>query len=968
MVKRYGKRKRDVKDPKGHSGLEGPHVKKLKVISDTILRSSKEAAAPAFAKSSTAGADLPGVGAHESPSATAAAAQDGTDGSNVDGVVMSDTNANESSNNSTGADDSNVNHGNVQDVNVSVPRIDDANTDAKDAVNNASLSGASTNATVAKEPISSGSVSSGVTVSEVAASRLSANQPSVADYKSWPQAFREGEARCKEFVPDPLLSSETPHSLPDFTNVSEDEVVYAIASVWRALHERNVQFAFANSNVFQICKRDMMVNMTCVGSRNTLFIPLFIGSDDQIEAEEEHIDEVELPVTSGAFQKAERERQRTSIEIADRLPDLRPKTPPPLQDPDSELRSDEREEWTGPIGHHVLIIAERQRVDGPVRMTFLDSLVGHRSQGMIRRFARNIVRNSAWLGNARPIFVGERWLDIARQSNFNACGIHCILNAWAYMLGIELAHGRETDMKRFGKGFCHVARRIINRAMQGHMDAATIRAFMQYSGFGAEQSLVEWQKAEATADELQRRKNGTRTCVMNERILNKYLDDLREQESRNPDSDFDEEQINTEQQYAASSSIVNQPTTNLYPQSSIRTGQHNPNEKQPRPSVSDPELLGETLRPRTWLQKLAKGMVTHRACKAAAQGYTNRYAEIQGAANMTEDQVLIAIVTLWEGLRREKSLFALSYTPVPGETPIAVGRSSTFMLPLFFPSDQGGHHVLVVATRLPEKIDPTVRCDIYDSAPGKIDLNVIRDRAQSLVISSGWLGIDAQGASLGLKPTFLLCVQKLVPNHGRSNASGLYTVLNAWALMLDIQLGAGRSVFTQEVSTMFVEDALEVVNHALSGCMDSNTIQAFLNHYDYCTLQNANDPTQAVQQVQLVSMNALELSSTLGRQHERDIVASHRASGGELSQKAVEFISEAGNCSPRVAKVALIATGGDPQAAFDIIEKQNRLLSPVSGQSEGFGGSSEDDDDEEGWHDREEEEEEDAESEKSWED
>ncbi|KAL9638423.1 MAG: hypothetical protein Q9164_001556 [Protoblastenia rupestris] len=687
---RYGKRKRDVEDSKGHSGLEGPHVKKLKVISDIILRSSKEAAAPAVAKSSTAGADLPGVGTHESPSAAAAAAQDGTNGFNVDGVVMSDTNANESSNNNTGADDSNVNHGNVQDVNVSVPRIDGANTDAKDAVNNASLSGASTNATVAQEPISSGPVPSGVTVSDVAASRPSASQPSVANYKSWPQAFREGEARCKEFVPDPLLSSETPHSLPDFTNVSEDEVVYAIASVWRALHEQNVQFAFANSNVFQICKRDMMVNMTCVGSRSTLFIPLFIGSDDQIEAEEEHIDEVELPVTSGAFQKAERERQRTSIEIADRLPDLRPKTPPPLQDPDSELRPDERERWIEHIGHHVLVIAERQRVDGPVRMTFLDSLVGHRPRGMIRRFARNIVRNSAWLGNARPIFVGERWLDIARQSDFNACGIHCILNAWAYMLGIELAHGRETDVKRFGKGFCHVARRIINRAMQGHMDAATIRAFMQYSGFGAEQSFDEWQSAEATADELQRRKNGTRTCVMNERILNKYLDGLREQESWNPDSDVDEEQINTVQQDAASSSIVNQPTSNPHPQSSVETGQHNPREKQPRPSVSDAELLGET---------------------------------------------------------------------------------------------------------------------------------------------------------------------------------------------------------------------------------------------------------------------------------------PHRASGGELSQKAVEFISEAGKCSPRVAKMALIATGGDPQAAFDVVESWGRLLWPVSGQSEGFGGSSEDDDDEEDWHDREEEEgEEDDESEKSWED
>ena len=347
---------------------------------------------------------------------------------------------------------------------------------------------------------------------------------------SWMSALRRGIIRCRQFPRDPLLSSHTPHVLPDIVNLSDNEVVLAIASVWRSLHEQEIRFAFADSVTFQVCKTQMMVNLTCVGSQRNLVIPLFIGPDEDIESEEQYNIETEPALSSSAFQEAERERHRPSIEAASQLQDHPLSRPPPLPNPSSEPSGNERVSWKGAVGHHVLVLASKQPEDGRIQMTFLDSLVGHRSRGVIRRLARNIVRNSDWLGDTWPTFGSERWPEIAQQHPIhNACGIHSVLNAWAYMLGIHLRPGRNVDPSRFNRNFYRVARLIINLAMQGSMDAGTIRAFMQYHGFSREESLAEWQRAEVNANEIQRRRNVTRTRAMNETILEDYVNLLRQQ-------------------------------------------------------------------------------------------------------------------------------------------------------------------------------------------------------------------------------------------------------------------------------------------------------------------------------------------------------------------------------------------------------------------------------------------------------
>ena len=77
----------------------------------------------------------------------------------------------------------------------------------------------------------------------------------------------------------------------------------------------------------------------------------------------------------------------------------------------------------------------------------------------------------------------------------------------------------------------------------------------------------------------------------------------------------------------------------------------------------------------------------------------------------------------------------------------------------------------------------------------------------------------------------------IVPQQGRSNstpvASGVHVVLNAWAYMLDIPLAPSA-----RLDKNFYTEARKLMRLALKGCLDSETIRAFLQAYKYVIPQD----------------------------------------------------------------------------------------------------------------------------------
>ena len=97
------------------------------------------------------------------------------------------------------------------------------------------------------------------------------------------------------------------------------------------------------------------------------------------------------------------------------------------------------------------------------------------------------------------------------------------------------------------------------------------------------------------------------------------------------------------------------------------------------------------------------------------------------------------------------------------------------------------------------------------------------------------------------------------PHQGSGNQCGLYTVLNAWANMLGIQIVKKTKLQLPKGKTLdnFHRKGTMFVNLALAGHMDTRTIQAFLKVYGYSKGQSRS---KLVEDVQAVKMDDITLS------------------------------------------------------------------------------------------------------------
>lgn len=308
-----------------------------------------------------------------------------------------------------------------------------------------------------------------------------------------------------------------------------------------------------------------------------------------------------------------------------------------------------------------------------------------------------------------------------------------------------------------------------------------------------------------------------------------------------------------------------------------------------KPAVTDAEILGEEPgeepsaeqpkeaarnQRRTWKDIMQEGLSKHRL-EHAKDPEKPEFAHI-GATSMLElDSVVLAIGSVWQGLAERGHLFAYNETVHfyqarflrrVGDPIIraAVYRPNDLVIPMLLdnhnvsppnsarptspPVSQEERekrpkkpHILLGVAQ--DKGDGTVNTIVMDSFPGYHHPGRIRGSIRKTVLDIGWISMDQHGDAVRLEkePDWTDEVRE-VPAQEGVDTCGIYTILNAWVYMLELPALNGRARLPDaergdDDAEEFLQGALEIINLALSGHMDLGTIQAFLNYFGYCQLQ-----------------------------------------------------------------------------------------------------------------------------------
>ena len=192
-------------------------------------------------------------------------------------------------------------------------------------------------------------------------------------------------------------------------------------------------------------------------------------------------------------------------------------------------------------------------------------------------------------------------------------------------------------------------------------------------------------------------------------------------------------------------------------------------------------------------------------------------------------------------------------------------------------------HILLAVARRGSPDTNQVDIEIRDSLPGCEKPDHIRERAQRLAAT--WLDMKE------VTPNF--ADVKVIEQPSRISTCGLFTILNAWAVMLGIPLleERTRSNHRAHNDREFLKRALEIVNLALAGCMDSRTIQAFLNVYGYSATQDVHQLPEHT--VTAVRMDPERLKHSLRHQKQKDKNDSSPIPSPSSSQGSAKEFSDA---------------------------------------------------------------------------
>lgn len=741
-------------------------------------------------------------------------------------------------------------------------------------------------------------------------------------------------------------TQEYQRRLEHYETLTNTDFINAIAAVWCGLLYEGMEFSFGNSRLLLDGRIAPGKDRYAVQGPETFIFPIILDEESDALGPEALARVEPRPLVSpNVPQRGEQDRQAK-------------KQPMPRR-------------------HMVLAIASMK---GPgtsdVHLLFMDSLPNKESKGIIRRVARNIVRNSGWLGDKWPKFETETWARVPGQRGnlSDKGGEHTVLNAWSYMLNLPLSINLILPDTAV---LYDQVRIMITCALRGRLDCSTIRAFMHHIGYIRPQSIVEVRQNESLETTPTKGRNKMRCVAMTEHVLASrvYCMQKYRQETR--------KKGNGGHQVAAS---VPQPTGRAPVVSSKRQRSGSPvtNSKSPIASRYRDEVVKDgpedPSTAKTWQEILDRGLARHRHSKGTrkktSRGGAKEPLFIKGFSNLTDDEVVTAIATVWEGLRRHGRKYAYAGLDIfasagTGGEPLegfgVVGGQNAFIMPLLINSERSHQgkkirpkhnkpagHLLLGVAELESRDEPiqkqTVRIRYFDSLPGSVSSQDIENAAIGTVRRSNWLGTDASNQPISPKSYARTDIPVPWQPDG-TNACGIYLILNAWAYMLHIPIHPGRDrrqnfnldVFTDTdefletdvvlESDFFLLQALEIINLALSGNMDSRTIQAFLNVYGYSAPQDPNNEGDSVVEVPAIGMNAhkLLLTGRRVREQEERLVSATQQQQHPTDEQVAQLLEFGVDHRLSTAQVqeALIFAKGNMEEAHARLENTPALaLSP----------------------------------------
>lgn len=311
--------------------------------------------------------------------------------------------------------------------------------------------------------------------------------------------------------------------------------------------------------------------------------------------------------------------------------------------------------------------------------------------------------------------------------------------------------------------------------------------------------------------------------------------------------------------------------------------------------------------------------------------------DIYDYQGLWDDQIMMSIGVVWDALRQDDIFFAIAdektlqicrerrdeYIQGPRS---ALGPND-FIIPLSFGTDYLGHigHHLLAVAQVTDK--GPIKIKLMNSSPGRIAEQHIRAALAGIVMYSGWLGKN------GTRPLMVWPMIEftdvLVPEQELRNACGLNVVLNAWAEMLNISINEQRDRVKPckegqeeaDESADFLSQTIEIIDLALLGHMDTETILAFMISYGYAKVGIPLNPEDRSGANYVPQLELRPLTTSIGDLIDcvNDAVTPSRFDDSYYpnvpNQDDLRFLMKEARCSEQVASKALKDSNGDMRIA-----------------------------------------------------
>ena len=662
------------------------------------------------------------------------------------------------------------------------------------------------------------------------------------------------EGRFFEGIDRPKRVREGSH----FTDLTEATVILAIAAVWRGLDEAGIRFSFGDAALFRGARTTQDPLVTAVSPSDSLIMPLFFRQGEAGNNRDHHV----LAI-------AERIGHHGRIHLSFMCSHLR-------------YRSEKKEV-----------------LEFPVR------------QEIILEVAQNIVRNSGWMpNNMKPIFNDSYWqivpdavatTGVAAVKDTSAYQV--VLNAWAYMLDIPINTRHARNVRRLSDPLYETTLAAINMALDGRMDSRTIRHFLLEMDYGLNTHGRRLGKI-GDVDERQNQRrvlDGTRAFLMSDEIFDRVIKAFRASPNQALAQGISRASTSEKPNVVVgpaegTGGVSKQPAGTQSPTkaeiqqiSDLLTAIKPPPSKDPQP--------GPTIKT-DWIAKFRS---SHRSFMTQMRKVKPFPLKIEGNIELHDEHIFSAIGAIWHPLWEIDVKFSLATSstcmmnrhldrlPVSSRAIAGTGGQYPLIIPLLGHGDnfvtneelseeqiaadekkdknkkpkqgewivEGGHYVLIVADRIAPEGD-NIRLRLWNSFPTYTTEAAIRPVATTLIQQIGWLDFDMEtNTPVVASPNLMFEAQHALVQPQGTNSCGLHVVLNAWAVMLNIQTTGSRREGVRSDND-FCKIGNEVLNCVMAGCYDTETIRSFMVAYG-CAV----NPDNANSSQPLVQVNAVRMTDAI---------------------------------------------------------------------------------------------------------